>query len=47
METKHKKMYTAPDSKALELKMKATLLTGSDVKGNRNLYNDGGEYTWN
>jgi hypothetical protein len=42
----YKKTYISPVSDALELRMKASLLTGSDTKGSRTPYDDGGEYTW-
>lgn len=47
MNSNHKKMYDSPTVMVVELKMEASLLTGSDAKGNRNPYNDGGSYTWN
>ena len=47
MNSNHKKTYISPVSNALELKMKASLLTGSDVQASRGPYEDGGTYTWN
>ena len=46
MHTNHKSKYDSPTVTVVELKMEASLLTGSDAQGNRNPYTDGGNQTW-